>query len=159
MERGKAAHSSVRAWRIPCTIQSQSQTWLGDLHFTLLNSFALWPAFMFYSMGLFHNLRIQLKKSVIDSLRKVTFRFQPSLSSLVKWQYVLKKALCGTSLVVQWLRIHLPTQGTQVWSLVWEDYTCQGATKPVSTTSGPCPREPMLCSKRSQYNEKPTYCD
>ena len=26
LERGKAAHSSVRAWRIPCTIQSQSQT-------------------------------------------------------------------------------------------------------------------------------------
>ena len=34
---------------------------------------------MFYSMGLFHNLRIQLKKSVIYSLRKVTFRFQPLL--------------------------------------------------------------------------------
>ena len=26
----------------------------------------------------------------------------------------------GTSLVVQWLRIHLPMQGTRVWSLVWE---------------------------------------
>jgi len=28
------------------------------------------------------------------------------------------------------LRIRLPMQGMQVWSLVWEDSTCQGATKP-----------------------------
>ena len=33
-------------------------------------------------------------------------------------------------LVVQWLRIHLPTQGTEVQSVVWEDSTCHGATKP-----------------------------
>ena len=26
-----------------------------------------------------------------------------------------------TSLVVQWLRIHLPMQGMQVQSLIWED--------------------------------------
>ena len=31
--------------------------------------------------------------------------------------------------VVQWIRICLPTQGTQVQSLVWEDPTCHGATK------------------------------
>ena len=36
----------------------------------------------------------------------------------------------GTSLVVQWLRIHLPVQGTQVRSLVLEYHTCCGATKP-----------------------------
>ena len=35
------------------------------------------------------------------------------------------------SLVVWWLRIHLLMQGTQVRSLVWEDPTCLGATKPV----------------------------
>ena len=29
----------------------------------------------------------------------------------------------GTSLVVQWLRLHLPMQGTQVWSLLWGDPT------------------------------------
>ena len=34
-----------------------------------------------------------------------------------------------TSLVVQWLRIHLLMQGTQVRSLVQEDPTCHGATK------------------------------
>ena len=139
-ETGKATHCSILAWRIPWTIHSQSQTWLSNLHFTLLNNFALWAAFMFYSMGLFHNLRIQLKKSdsVIYSLRKVTLPFQPSLSSSVTWPYVLKKALCGTSLVVQWLRIHLPMHGTWLWSLVREDSTWRGATKPMSTTSQPC---------------------
>ena len=34
-----------------------------------------------------------------------------------------------TSLVAQWIRIHLPMQGTQVQSLVREDSTCHGATK------------------------------
>ena len=37
----------------------------------------------------------------------------------------------GTSLVVQWLRIHLPMQGTGVRALVWEDPICHRATKPV----------------------------
>ena len=36
-----------------------------------------------------------------------------------------------TSLVAQWLRIHLPMQGTWVQALVWEDATCCGVTKPV----------------------------
>ncbi|KAJ8785459.1 hypothetical protein J1605_007056 [Eschrichtius robustus] len=36
-----------------------------------------------------------------------------------------------TSLVAQWLRIRLPTQGTPVRALVREDPTCRGATKPV----------------------------
>ena len=41
------------------------------------------------------------------------------------------KGAWETSLVVQWLRIHLPRQETLVWSLVWEDPTSQEATKPV----------------------------
>ena len=35
----------------------------------------------------------------------------------------------GASLVVQWLRIRLPMQGTRVRALVHEDPTCRGATK------------------------------
>ena len=35
------------------------------------------------------------------------------------------------SLVIQWLRMHLPMRGTWVWPLVWEDPTCHGATKPM----------------------------
>ena len=41
------------------------------------------------------------------------------------------KTVWGASLVVQWLRICLPSQGTRVRALVWEDPTCRGATKPV----------------------------
>ena len=36
------------------------------------------------------------------------------------------------SLVVQWLRVCLPMQGTRVRALVWEDPTCRGAAGPVS---------------------------
>ena len=40
------------------------------------------------------------------------------------------KSFLGISLVVQWLRIHLPMQGTRVQSLVWEDSACCKAAKP-----------------------------
>ncbi|KAJ8784723.1 hypothetical protein J1605_008074 [Eschrichtius robustus] len=43
----------------------------------------------------------------------------------------LQKLLARASLVVQWLRIHLPMQGTRVRALVREDPTCRAATKPV----------------------------
>ena len=58
------------------------------------------------------------------------------------------KEASWTSLVVQWLRIHLPMRGTRVTSLVWKDFTCRRATKPVR------PREPVLFSKRNHCNEK-----
>ena len=35
------------------------------------------------------------------------------------------------SLIVQWLRIRLPMQGTRVRAVVWEDPTCRRAMKPV----------------------------
>ena len=38
----------------------------------------------------------------------------------------------GASLVVQWLRVCLPVQGTRVRALAWEDPTCRRATRPVS---------------------------
>ena len=58
-----------------------------------------------------------------------------TLSALLQY-LLLCKALKsaggrGASLVVQWLRIHLLMQETQVRSLVWEDRTCRGAAKPV----------------------------
>ena len=46
------------------------------------------------------------------------------------------------SLVAQWLRIHLPMQGTQVWALVREDPTCCGATKPICHNYWACALEP-----------------
>ena len=44
---------------------------------------------------------------------------------------IIKKSTNRASLVVQWLRIHLPMQRTQVRALVWEDPTCHRATKPM----------------------------
>ena len=38
----------------------------------------------------------------------------------------------GTSLVVQWLRIHLPIQGTQVQFLIWEDSISHRGAKAMS---------------------------
>ena len=50
----------------------------------------------------------------------------------------IKKVHYGASLVVQWLRICLPMQGTRVRALVWEDPTCRRATKPVSHNYWAC---------------------
>ena len=44
---------------------------------------------------------------------------------------ILRMCLLGASLVAQWLRIRLPTQGTGVRALVQEDPICHGATKPM----------------------------
>ena len=43
--------------------------------------------------------------------------------------------------MAQWLRICLPMQGTRVWSLVREDPTCRGATKPVRHNYWACALE------------------
>ena len=69
------------------------------------------------------------------------------------------------SLVAQWLGIHLPMQGTRVRSLVREDPTCRGATKPMHHNYRACePQvlkskhlEPMLRNKRSHCDEKPVH--
>ena len=45
--------------------------------------------------------------------------------------------------MARWLRIHLPLQGTWVRSLVREDPTCCGATKPVSHNDWACTLEPV----------------
>ena len=53
--------------------------------------------------------------------------------SMVKKKKEKKLALIWTSPMVQWLRIHLPIQGTQVWSLAWKDTrkNTSHTTKPV----------------------------
>ena len=43
----------------------------------------------------------------------------------------------GTPLVAQWLRIHLPMQGTRVRALVQEDPTCAEQLSPRATTTEP----------------------
>ena len=83
--------------------------------------------------------------------------FNSSCVKFSKYRFKVR----GTSLVVQWLRIHLPMQGTRVQSLVWEDPTCRGATKPVSHNYWACMSqllkpvglEPMLHNKRSHHSK------
>ena len=58
------------------------------------------------------------------------------------------------SLVVQWLRICLATQGTQVLSLVLEDLTCLRAAEPVCHGCWARTLEPELCNQRSHCNKK-----
>ena len=55
--------------------------------------------------------------------------------------------------VAQPLQIHLPMQGTWVGSLVREDSTCHGATKPVCCHYWACTLEPVLCNKRGHCSE------
>ena len=70
-----------------------------------------------------------------------------------------------TSLVVQWLRIRLPVQGTRVRALVQEDPTCCRATKPVHHNYwacvplllSPCATTTEACAPRARalQQEKP----
>ena len=72
------------------------------------------------------------------------------ISDKLKW--------ARTSLVVQWLRIHLPMQGTPVWSPAQEDSMCRGAIKPVCHSYWSlCTPEPGLINKRklSPSNKDP----
>ena len=65
----------------------------------------------------------------------------------------------GISLVVQWLRICLPTQGTQVRSLVRKDSTCHESAEPVHYNYWSLHAlEPVLWNKRSDHQGKPTHC-
>ena len=71
------------------------------------------------------------------------------LHNLVLWKRVhfkhkryFKRLSIGASLVAQWLRVHLPMQGTRVRALVREDPTCCRATKPVRHNCWACALEP-----------------
>ena len=59
------------------------------------------------------------------------------------WIHILsfKNIQGGTSSWVQWIRICLPMQRTQIQSLVWEDLTCCGAIKPVHSNEDPAQPE------------------
>ena len=70
-----------------------------------------------------------------------------------------------TSLVVGWIRICLPVEGTWVWFLVQEDPTFHESTKPVSYNYSVCVLQllkslrldPVFCNRSSHCN-KPVQC-
>ena len=78
-------------------------------------------------------------------------------SQLSRWEMVSQFNFFWTSLVVEWIKICLPMQGTQVWSLVWEDLTCRRATKPVCHNSWACMLKLLqpLCLEHMLCNKKP----
>ena len=65
------------------------------------------------------------------------------------------KLPCQASLVAQWIRIHLPVQGTQVQSLVQEDSTCCRATMPACHNY--CVPRVMPCNSRSHHSKNPEH--
>ena len=82
----------------------------------------------------------------------------------------VKKECKGPSLVVQWLRIRLLMQETQAQSLVWEDPTRSGATKPMGHDYCACVSRahkrqllslspgPVNHHERSRHDKKPAHC-
>ena len=77
-------------------------------------------------------------------------------------QYPMSNSLYRASLVVQWLRIHLPMQGTQVPPPVGEDPHASEQLTPCATTTetalwSPGSLEPVPCNERSHRSEKPTH--
>ena len=95
--------------------------------------------------------------------------FQSPLSIALMSQFALQTSRLPSlknkpgrsSLVTQWIRIHLPRQGTQVRSLGREDSTCYGISKPVCHNCwGPVLQllkptylEPVLCNKGSHHKK------
>ena len=77
---------------------------------------------------------------VLNEFLNTTPKAWPMKEKLDKLDCI--KTKIRASLVVQWLRIRLPVQGTQVGALVWEDPTCHGATKPVCHNYWACALEP-----------------
>ena len=66
-----------------------------------------------------------------------------------------------TSWIKSHKKMHLPMQGTQVWSLVWEDPTCFRATKPVHHSYcvpqrlKPACLRACTCQPEKHHNKKP----
>ena len=64
-----------------------------------------------------------MKVQVYSKVYMERLKFIWKCKRLGRASTVLKERI-GTSLVIHWLRIHLPVQGIQVQSLVQEDSTC-----------------------------------
>ena len=66
LEKGKATHSSILAWRIPWTVQfmgvTKSQTQLSDFHFSNMKQDSWWPECMKHA-HILHICSLQWQKS------------------------------------------------------------------------------------------------
>ena len=64
-------------------------------------------------------------------------------------------------MVAQWIRIHLPMQGTRVQALVHEDPTCRRATESVCHNYWACALEPVSHNYRARVPQllKPAHLE
>ena len=112
----------------------------------------------------------QIQKKIYIYVRVLKFLDRQTLHKAYKIKNLKPKTWA------RWLRIRLPMQGTRVPSLVREDPTRRGATKPMRHNYWACALEPpshnylacvpqllkptcleLVLPKRSHRNEKPTY--
>ena len=89
---------------------------------------------------------LHLKKKTNSKPRLRWRSLLDKTACLLSWFLSLKIQFAGTFLVVQGLRIPLLMQGTRVLSMVWEDSSCLGTTKPVRHNYWACALEPPRCN-------------
>ena len=126
-----------------------------------------------------HTLQVLSSCSLLNcSSRDRPTTTKTSVKFSFYFTFHLKIKRVGASLVAQWWRICLPMQETQVQSLIQEDPTHCGATKPMQRSCWACALEPgsrscwahalrcwSLCAlgpvrcNRSCHNEKPVHCN
>ena len=106
--------------------------------------------------SIFPSIRVFPNESVLHIRwpKYWSFSFSISPSNEYSGLPIFKIISMKTSLVIQWLKILLPMQGTWVQSLVWEDPTCRGTTKPTGKHYLAWAPEPTLPNWRSCHDEK-----
>ena len=82
---------------------------------------------------------VSAQRCLLDSASQI---FQAA--GIVDWIVSSRNSNAGASLVVQWLVIYLSMQETWVRSLVWEDTTCHGETKPMHHKDWAWALEPVI---------------
>ena len=121
-----------------------SRSWLG---------FSLQPGLQRFTFLCCHPAFLPLSRLSTPFPSFISDAFLASLhSNLFKKTHSFR-----ASMVVQWLRIHLPMQGIWVQSQIREDPTCHEAISLCTTTEALEPLEPVPGNKRSHHNEKPAH--
>ena len=133
---------SENAWMVLPNQMNNSLTWFSQFG-TVVNDKDLFPkpsTLIFYKQPK-KNHRIQRGKKITCSRECRIPGYCKFCSRVTGWYQntsVALEAAARASLVVQWLGVCLPMQGTRVRALVWEGPTCHGATKPVSHNYWAC---------------------
>ena len=120
-------------------------------------SFADWLLVNRSKLFLNSIIMIHMQMSIFKCLKVLEYSLNSSHEILWKI-YSLKNTFFRASLVMQWLRIHLPMQGTRVRALVREYPTCHGATKPMCHNYWACALEPASYNYWSPHDTTTEAC-